>query len=226
MPLVEVVYDNQTNTQVIKHAVAFVRQLDKYPLPVKSAPGFLVNRALMPYMIEAMLLFKEGVAAEAIDKSAIDFGMPMGPIELADAVGLDICLSVAKHLMQDHAALSDLENMVNDGHLGRKSGQGFYTYKNGKAQKIKNPAGYDEEIKSRLILRMLNECMATLREHIVDSDDLLDAGMIFGTGFAPFRGGPMHYAKKIGYTEVVSELKILAEKYGERFKPDSGWSNK
>jgi len=198
MPLVEIVHDTATDPALIQQAAAFVRQIEKLPLPVKSAPGFLVNRVLMPYMIEAMQLLKEGVAPETVDEAALAFGMPMGPIELADTVGLDVCLSVAKFLSSDHAKLSELEKMVKEKKLGRKTGEGFYVYKNGKAQKNSNPPSTEIPVTDRLIAKMINESKDCLREHIVADKDLLDAGMIFGTGFAPFRGGPLHYAETVG----------------------------
>jgi 3-hydroxyacyl-CoA dehydrogenase/enoyl-CoA hydratase/3-hydroxybutyryl-CoA epimerase len=198
MPLVEIVHDTVTDQALIQKATAFVRQIEKLPLPVKSAPGFLVNRVLMPYMIEAMQLLKEGVAPETVDEAALAFGMPMGPIELADTVGLDVCLSVAKFLSSDHTKLSELEKMVSEKKLGRKTGEGFYVYKNGKAQKNSTPAPTTLPVTDRLISKMINESKDCLKEEIVTDKDLLDAGMIFGTGFAPFRGGPLHYAEKAG----------------------------
>jgi len=201
MMLVEVVHDDKTDKKVADKAAAFVRYLDKLPLPVKSAPGFLVNRILMPYMLEAIQLVQEGVAPEAVDKAAVDFGMPMGPIELGDTVGLDICLSVSTLLLKgkpNKYDLSKLEQLVLEKHLGRKTGQGYYRYKNNKSIKNTHPQSTDIPVISRLMNAMIQEARLCLKEKIVDDSDLLDAGMIFGTGFAPFRGGPLHYAEKEG----------------------------
>lgn len=227
MQLVEVVQGDVTHKNVCDNAIAFVRKIDKLPLPVKSKPGFLVNRVLMPYLMEAILMFDEGVSARDIDDAAEKFGMPMGPIELADTVGLDICLAVAKELIKHFGGTipACLEKRVGEGNLGRKSGKGFYHFKNGKPVKEKNQSTITvkTDITDRLILRMLNESVACLREHIIADSDLLDAGMIFGTGFAPFRGGPMHYAKTRGVDNIVKQLELFSEKYGERFNPDKGW---
>src|SRR5262249_12442033 len=159
----------------------------RLPLPVKSSPGFLVNRILTPYMMEAMLMYEEGIPPELIDKTAVEFGMPMGPVELADTVGLDICLSVAKNLGEkiNIPVPAKLVAMVEKGTLGRKTGSGFYQYKNGKPIRntVEAKGGRTDDIEDRLILRIVNECVACLREQIVDDADLLDAGMIFGTGF-------------------------------------------
>lgn len=220
MELVEVVYDEQTNPAKIQDACSFVGQIGRLPLPVLSRPGFLVNRVLMPYLLESMHLLEEGVQAEAIDKAAKNFGMMMGPIELADTVGLDVCLAVAKNLTQYYggAVPIRLEEMVANQKLGKKTGKGFYIYKAGKA--VKKPIsskGVSKDIAQRLIMRMVNEAYACLREKVVTDADLIDAGMIFGTGFAPFRGGPMHYAQQFG-KDQLSELFIeLANQYGERF---------
>lgn len=232
MELVEVVSDSNTATDKVNQGLAFVKKLGRLPLPVLSKPGFLVNRILMPYLLESITLLEEGVPAFAIDKAAKDFGMPMGPIELSDKVGLDICLSVAEILTQHYQGTvpAQLREMVSQGKLGQKSGGGFYRYQNGKIvskpRDEKTPLLYpQEDIIDRLILRMLNEAVACLREGIVSDDDLLDAGMIFGTGFAPFRGGPIHYAKKRGILEISQRLEKLATQYGDRFKPDAGWQS-
>ena len=227
MQLVEIIHAPDTAQEWIDRAAAFCRQIGRLPLPVKSSPGFLVNRILTPYMMEAMLLYQEGVMPELIDKVAVDFGMPMGPVELADTVGLDICLHVARNLGEKvNIAIPDkLVNMVESGTLGRKTGSGFYQYKNGKPLKNKTVSGGmpPAEIADRLILRIVNECAACLRDGIVEDADLLDAGMIFGTGFAPFRGGPMHYAEVRGYQAIVDRLVVLSEQHGERFRPDEYW---
>ncbi|MEE9425924.1 MAG: 3-hydroxyacyl-CoA dehydrogenase NAD-binding domain-containing protein [Methylococcales bacterium] len=233
MQLVEVVAAQNTNTDVVSKAAAFVRSIDRLPLPVKSSPGFLINRILMPYLLEAVELLSEGVTAETIDKVATDFGMPMGPILLADTVGLDICLSVANILAEqlDMRVPSVLNETVEQGHLGKKSGQGFYQYKQGKPQKksakqIETPDNKKRsEIEDRLILRLLNESIACLREGVVEDADLLDAGMIFATGFSPFTGGPMHYLETRGRDAVLQRLSELEEKFGERFQPDAGWAH-
>ena len=226
MLLVEVVKGQKTAENVVNDALSFVKQIDRLPLPVASSPGFLVNRVLMAYLMEAMILFQEGISPAAIDKAALAFGMPMGPIELADTVGLDICLSVAKNLTKAFGGEvpAELVSMVEAGKLGKKSGQGFYRYKNGKAIKpaIKS-AGNRDEIMDRLVLRYVNECMACLREHVISNADLLDAGMIFGTGFAPFRGGPIHYAKQTGIELILERMKHCQEKFGERFVADVNW---
>ena len=178
---------------------AFVRQIDKLPLPVKDSPGFLVNRVLGPYMQQAFRMLDEGVKPETIDRAMEDFGMPMGPVELADTVGLDICLAAGKALAKKGAdseqpeAPQILLNKVALGHLGRKSGQGIYRNENGKAVKGQ-PDAYGKDMVVALVDPYLAEAQAVVAEGVVAGADLADAGLIFGTGFAPFRGGPLHYA--------------------------------
>jgi len=192
MMLVEIVVGTQTEASLVPRAAAFVRQIDKLPLPVKSAPGFLVNRVLAPYLMAAMRCVDEGIAPETVDEAALAFGMPMGPIELADTVGLDICMAVGKLLGSEEAPPRKLMELIAAGHLGRKSGRGFYTWVDGKPQKgaaAAVPAGLAE----RLVAPFVAEAQAALAEGIVADADLVDAGAIFGTGFAPFRGGPLHF---------------------------------
>ena len=200
MQLVEVVASQQTYSHVIANAEAFVGRISRLPLPVRSTPGFLVNRILMPYLLEAMTAYEEGIAPELIDRAATEFGMPMGPVELADKVGLDICLSVANNLMQYYGGQvpEQLRNMVTKGHLGVKSGQGFYRYKQGKAIKQRNTNSQQQlpDVQQRIIDRLLDEAKTCFNEQIVADADLLDAGMIFGTGFSPFLGGPMQYSQQ------------------------------
>jgi len=229
MELVEIVSSEHTMTKVTDQAAAFVNQISRLPLPVKSSPGFLVNRVLMPYLLECIQLLEDGYAPEVIDEAAKNFGMMMGPVELADTVGLDVCLAVAENLTAHFGGgvPKRIHDMVEKGHLGRKSGEGFYQYKQGKAVKnkavLKQAIGrHHEEIADRLVLRMVNEAAACLREGVVADADLLDAGMIFGTGFAPFRGGPMHYAKAFGQDKLNSSFAELETQYGERFKADQG----
>ena len=227
MQLVEIVKGEQTSDQVAQNAAIFTRKIDRLPLPVKSAPGFLVNRVLMPYLIEAVVLAEQGIPIEAIDKTALEFGMPMGPILLADTVGLDVCLHVAEILSQELniTVPERLKKLVEQKHLGVKTGQGFYTYKNKKQVKSGAKAySPPEDITDRLILRMLNEAQACLREHVVDGEDLLDGGIIFGTGFAPFHGGPMHYVEKRGKDAIMQRLDEFEKCYGQRFKKDAGWN--
>jgi 3-hydroxyacyl-CoA dehydrogenase/enoyl-CoA hydratase/3-hydroxybutyryl-CoA epimerase len=228
MKLVEVVEGEKTSPEIFKEALAFVRRIDRLPLPVKSSPGFLVNRMLMPYLMEGMVLLNEKVPPEEIDRAAVNFGMPMGPIELADTVGLDICLSVAENLSKHFniPVPERLREMVKNKELGRKTGKGFYVYKDGRP--IKNPSKQGHEtpdLADRLILPMLNEGVACLREGVVADADLLDAGMIYGTGWAPFRGGAMHYVKNHGKEAIKQKLIALQQKYGDRFKPDQGWES-
>ena len=226
MPLVEIVRSEKTTDEAADKAIAFTQHIGKLPLPVKSAPGFLVNRILMPYLLEAITLFDEGVKPEAIDKAALDFGMPMGPIELADTVGLDICLSVAENLSEsyDIKLPASLKTLIDKKRLGKKSGKGFYRYQDGKAVKDKDAdLGDQSSIQNRLVLRLLNEAAACLHEGIVDDSDLLDAGIIFGTGFAPFRGGPMQYSQHRGIEKTISLLEDYTNRFGERFRPVTGW---
>lgn len=230
MPLVEVVQGVKTDAAKLDSAIAFVRQLDKLPLVVKSSPGFLVNRLLMPYLLESILLLEEGLPAAAIDKAAVDFGMPIGPIELADTVGLDVCLDAAKTLTEQYGGRIPLQvqKLVAEHHLGKKTGQGFYRYnKEGKALKEALDPNYrcPEDVIDRLILRMINEAVGCLREKIVPDADYLDAGMIFGAGFPPFRGGPIHYALEQGKGLLLQRLKLLVQRYGDRFSPDIGWEH-
>jgi 3-hydroxyacyl-CoA dehydrogenase / enoyl-CoA hydratase / 3-hydroxybutyryl-CoA epimerase len=226
LQLVEVVQGAATRAQVVTDALKFTRKLDKLPLPCKSAPGFVVNRILTPYVNEALFALEAGIPAEVIDRTAVQFGMPMGPIELTDVVGLDVSLNVGRVLSAAfHREIPQvLIKLVEQKKFGRKSGEGFYRWQDGKAQKndtenIAAPA----DLEDRLILPMLNEAVAVLRETTVQDADLLDAGAVFATGFAPFRGGPLQYARQRGVAEVVKRLNELADRYGERFRPDAGW---
>ena len=197
MMLVEIVQGLQTRAELTPPAAAFVRQIDRLPLPVRSAPGFLVNRVLAPYLMAAMRCVDEGIAPETVDEAALAFGMPMGPIELADTVGLDICVAVGKMLTPDATPPKKLADLVAAGHLGRKTKRGFYDYASGKP--AKQPAGaVPAGLADRLIGPFVAEAKAALAEGIVADADLVDAGAIFGTGFAPFRGGPLHYAQARG----------------------------
>ena len=227
MQLVEIVRDEVTDADVVLRATTFARKIDRLPLPVSSTPGFLVNRILMPYLLEAVELESEGVPVADIDRQAVRFGMPMGPIELADAVGLDICLHVAENLGEHFnvEVPQRLRELVNRGYLGRKSGQGFYAYKKGKAVKPAIPKTHhsSDDVIDRMILRMLNEVVACLREKVVDEADYLDGGMVYGAGFAPFRGGPLHYIEDAGADTLYQRLHELEQRAGIRFKPDPGW---
>ncbi len=227
MPLVEIVRTESSSEESLERAIAFTQHIGKLPLPVRSSPGFLVNRILMPYLVEAFTLYDEGVAAEAIDRAATDFGMPMGPVELADTVGLDICQSVAQNLSQAFGieVPGGLAQMVGAGKLGKKSGQGFYEYRKGKPLKNRDAdLGDQKTIQNRLVYRFLNEAAACLQEEIVADQDLLDAGIIFGTGFAPFRGGPINYSLGEGIDTLRQAMSDYAARFGERFEPVEGWS--
>lgn len=194
MPLVEVVRGANTREEEVKKGASFVTAIDKFPLITKDVPGFLVNKVLTPYMFTAMERLEKGEDKEKIDEAARAFGMPMGPIELADNVGLDVCAHVAKILGQSSEG-SRLERLVASGRLGKKTGEGFYVWKDGKP--VKSETKYSkaeiEKLGRELIAPMVAESQKSLDEGVVESADLVDAGMIFGTGFAPFRGGPLHY---------------------------------
>src|SRR3954468_15331005 len=195
LQLVEVVSSQITQPEAAKQAAAFVRQIDKLPLPVKDAPGFLVNRVLGPYMLNAFRLMDAGVKPETLDRAMQEFGMPMGPAELADTVGLDICLAAGKGLAKGKTE-ADVPKVLADkvaaGQLGKKTGEGIYRWADGNP--VKGEAGpVDQPLIDSLIEPYLREADAAVKEGIVESADLADAGLIFGTGFAPFRGGPLHY---------------------------------
>ncbi|MGH8426659.1 MAG: 3-hydroxyacyl-CoA dehydrogenase NAD-binding domain-containing protein [Gammaproteobacteria bacterium] len=228
MPLVEVVAMPDTDSATYEHALAAVHTFGKLPLPVKSAPGFLVNRILAPYLMAALKAWDEGIALEAMDRAAEDFGMPMGPAELADTIGLDVALSVAE-VLKDLVPATPPKSvlaLVDAGYLGRKSGRGLYRWRDGKAQKHTKLAGGDDALlQDRLMLPLLNEAVRCLREGIVADADLLDAGVIFGTGFAPFRGGPIHYARRAGPERLKARMEELAQRYGKLYLPDPGWDD-
>lgn len=222
MELVEIVSGAKSTKEILQHACAFVYQIGRLPLLVKSSPGFLINRVLMPYLMECMQLLDEGYSAEMIDHAAQAFGMMMGPVEMADTVGMDVCLAVAENLISHFGGVvpQRLRDMVQAGKLGRKSGEGFYRYRQGRPvkRKVTTTKQQDQDIAHRLILRMVNEAAICVREGVVADSDLLDGGMIFATGFAPFRGGPLHYAKQFGHDKLNELFCQLEMVHGERFK--------
>ena len=230
MPLVEIVRQDKLDPANEKRAMAFCKAIDKLPVPVKGTPGFLVNRILMPYLLESMRMFKEGIPGPVLDKAAKKFGMPMGPIELADTVGLDVAQSVGKELgpFLGLEIPDGLDELVAAKKLGKKTGEGLYKWENGKPVKPEVDPNYHapDDITDRMILPMLNESVSCLHDNVVDDADLLDAGVIFGTGFAPFRGGPIQYIRSEGADKLKSQLDALAAKYGKRFTAKPGWDNK
>ncbi len=228
MMLVEIVEGPQTTGDVMTRAAAFVKKIDKLPLPVKSAPGFLVNRILAPYMSEAQRMLEEGIPPETIDAAARDFGMPVGPIELADTIGLDVALAVGRELAKpDIPQPKTILALVEAGKLGKKSGEGFYKWSNGKPHKAQGSGTVDlAPLWMRMTLPMVNETVACVREGIVGDDDLCDAGVIFGTGFAPHRGGPIRYLRAAGKEKLLTEMKVLEAQYGSRFAADTGWASR
>ncbi len=229
MPLVEIVRQNHLRPTCEKNALAFCKAIGKLPVPVKGTPGFLVNRILMPYLLEAMRLYREGVPGASLDKAARKFGMPMGPIELADTVGLDVCLSVGKEVGEflGLEIPEGMDELVKQGKRGKKTGEGIYKWEDGKPVKPAVDPNYKApiDITERMILPMLNEAVACLHDGVVDDSDLVDAGVIFGTGFAPFRGGPIQHIRSVGVEKVKQELQALADKYGPRFAPKDGWDD-
>jgi len=228
MPLVEIIHHDGMAPETERRLASFCKALGKFPVPVAGTPGFLVNRVLFPYMLEAATAYADGVPGPVLDKAAVKFGMPMGPIELLDTVGLDVAAGVGKELapflgLQVPAALATVEQ----GKRGKKDGQGLYKWENGRAQKPDVPASYEvpADLEDRLILPLLNEAVACLHDGVVADADLLDAGVIFGTGFAPFRGGPIQYIRATGADVLVERLKVLQQRYGDRFAPRPGWDS-
>ncbi len=229
MPLVEVVRHDKLDPTIEKRALAFCKAIGKLPVAVKGTPGFLVNRILMPYLLESMRLHGEGVPGPVLDRVAKKFGMPMGPIELADTVGLDVCASVGKELAPflGLELPSGMDEKLDAGKRGKKDGQGLYVWQDGKPQKPEVDKNYVQppDLQERMILSMINEAVACLAEGVVDDADLLDAGVIFGTGFAPFRGGPIQYVRSEGAEKIKAKLQQLAQTYGDRFQPKQGWDH-
>jgi 3-hydroxyacyl-CoA dehydrogenase/enoyl-CoA hydratase/3-hydroxybutyryl-CoA epimerase len=235
MQLVEVVTGRQSSPEVVGRAVRFVQQIGKLPIVVKDSPGFLVNRILMPYLIEAGHLFENGASVENIDEAMLEFGMPMGPLRLIDEVGVDVANHVAETIAGNFSARLHtpelLAAMLKDGLLGRKSGLGFYVHDKKSKGTDMNPAvdKYKrkttaaaftrEDLRNRMVFLMVNEGARCLEERVVNEAADVDFGMVMGTGFAPFRGGPLRYADSVGVPRIVEELYKLANKGEPQFAP-------
>ncbi|MBW0001786.1 MAG: enoyl-CoA hydratase/isomerase family protein [Verrucomicrobia bacterium] len=233
MQLVEIVRGPRTGPLALATAVQLAKAIGKLPVLVKDSPGFLVNRILLPYLIEAVRIFQEGYPAERIDRLMLDFGMPMGPLRLGDEVGLDVAAHVATDLTQRLSHLPPvnavLPRMLEKGWLGRKSGKGFYDYQTkGKEtlnsqlnefQALQAPQVDDAELRDRMVLLMVNEAARCLEEGVVTAPEDVDFGMIMGTGWAPFRGGPLNYADSTSLPAVVARLQELQKRVGNYFAP-------
>ena len=234
MQLVEIVAARQTSPEVLQRALKFVQQIGKLPVIVKDSPGFLVNRILMPYLVEAGNLFESGAGLADLDKAMLDFGMPMGPMTLLDEVGIDVALHVAGTLAASFPERlllpATLNKMVEAGLLGRKNGRGFYLHQKGKEPRP-NPAAVDYQLKitpaplgvvdyqTRMVLLMINEAARCLEEEVVTEPADVDFAMIMGTGFAPFRGGPLRYADAAGVPSLVAEMERLSKSGAAHFAP-------
>ncbi|MBQ2262961.1 MAG: enoyl-CoA hydratase/isomerase family protein [Loktanella sp.] len=228
MQLVEVIHHDCSDDAVIRRLAAFCSRIDRLPVRIADYPGFLVNRALTPYLMEAMVLMDEGVPKEVIDSAAVAFGMPLGPVALSDQVGLDICLHVAESLKDNldkpmPEISARLREKVDTGETGKKAGQGFYNWSHGTPRP--DAEGGPDDLTDRLILPMLDACVECLRKGVARDADEVDGAMIFATGFAPFRGGPMHYARARGHDAIHDRLKELQAEHGPRFQPDPGWKD-
>jgi 3-hydroxyacyl-CoA dehydrogenase/enoyl-CoA hydratase/3-hydroxybutyryl-CoA epimerase len=240
MELVEVIRGPHTDPAVVESLLGFVRRIGKRAILCKDSPGFLVNRILVPYLVEAAELWMEGWQADMIDKAMLEFGMPMGPMRLIDEIGLDVATHVANELKFRLSHLGSppdlLDRMVDKGLLGRKSGTGFYFYKgkssgkpdlnhgltslrNKTKKSSKKTPKRKDEIIDRMILVMVNEAARCLEEGVVDKPEDVDFGMIAGAGWAPFRGGPLRHADSQGLTQIVSRMERLSRKDGNRFRP-------
>ncbi len=232
MKLVEVVIAQETSDDTKEHALAFVRQIGKLPVVVRDSPGFLVNRVLFPYLLDAAELFENGVEAEKIDNALVEWGMPMGPLRLIDEIGIDVTVDIATTLEKAYGrrdrAPEILRSMRESKLLGRKSGGGFYKYEG--REQLPNPpppgtgsAAASESVAkadfaSRLMFLMVNEAARCIEEKVVESPEDADYGMILGTGFAPHRGGPLRFAEHFGLKKIVEEMNRLAQS-DEKFVP-------
>ena len=198
LPLVEVIWSKYSDPEIVSRGMQFAGQIGKMPVRCKSAPGFLVNRALLPYIFKAIEAVAGGEKADHIDEALVDFGMPMGPIELADQIGLDVCLDVGIVLGMPPATKALLDEKCRTGTIGRKSGSGFYEWDGNRAiraHQSKDPRVM-AAIAKNMLAPMIEECRQALDENVVDTADSADAGMIFGIGFPGFRGGPLNWSKE------------------------------
>lgn len=238
MPLVEIVRGSKTTPEAVAAITALARRLGKLPVLVNDGPGFLVNRILMPYLGEALRMVEEGASVEPVDRALLNFGMPMGAFLLLDEIGIDVAHKVSLVL---HQGLGDrirpsglLEKFSQEGRLGKKNGKGFYLYRDGKrgsadpavaamVTRGARPAGSltDQMIVERCVLLMIKEAALCLEEGIIDRPDLLDAALIFGIGFPPFRGGLLRYADRLGASAVVVKMEAYARSHGDRFLPSA-----
>jgi 3-hydroxyacyl-CoA dehydrogenase/enoyl-CoA hydratase/3-hydroxybutyryl-CoA epimerase len=243
MPLVEVIRGEATSDATVASLVAFAKKIGKTPVVCKDAPGFLVNRILGAYLAEAARLLFEGASIAQVDKALLDFGMPMGPFNLVDEIGVDVAAKVS-HILEaafgsrmstkDSSDTNVLDKIVESGRLGKKNGKGFYIYE-GKERRVDEsildivganrrlaPTAFSSgDIQERCVLMMVNEAALIIAEGIVRRPQDVDAGMIFGAGFPPFRGGLLRYADSLGIANVLEKMETLAAKHGERFKPAS-----
>jgi 3-hydroxyacyl-CoA dehydrogenase/enoyl-CoA hydratase/3-hydroxybutyryl-CoA epimerase len=233
-PLVEIVRGQQTSDNTVATAIGLAKRLGKTPVQVKDSPGFVVNRVLMPYLREAVVLLEEGYSVADIDAAMKRFGMPMGPFAVVDEVGIDVAQKVAGVLSRAFPARmsnsTTLDKMVAAGRLGKKTGLGFYRHRGGKPQadpSVRSLLGLVRQRKAhsfdvlaeRMVVPMINESALCLEEGVVANAGMLDLAMVFGAGFPPFRGGPMRHADTVGLARVEQRLIALRAEKGERFKP-------
>jgi 3-hydroxyacyl-CoA dehydrogenase/enoyl-CoA hydratase/3-hydroxybutyryl-CoA epimerase len=235
MQLVEIVAAKQTSPEVLQRTLQFVQRIGKLPVVVKDSPGFVVNRILMPYLIEAGNLFESGATIGDLDEAMLDFGMPMGPMRLLDEVGNDVSLHVAETLA---AAFGErlkipahLGEMIKAGLLGRKAGRGYYLHDKSKKDARPNPGATAyvkgdsartfsrDQLRERMVLLMVNEAARCIEEGIVSDPGDVDFAMIMGTGFAPFRGGPLRYADSASVGRIVGAMERLANSGAKHFAP-------
>jgi enoyl-CoA hydratase/long-chain 3-hydroxyacyl-CoA dehydrogenase len=238
MPLLEIIPHEGTSDTATATAYEVGSKQGKTCIVVKDVPGFYVNRCLGPYLVEVSALVRDGVSLEQLDKSITNFGMPVGPITLADEVGIDVTSHVASFLSEADMGVrmhggdvSLMKDMIGKGWLGKKSGQGFYTYKGKKKEISKEVQDYvkafatqklvldEKEIQDRIVCRFVNEAAKCLEDSIIENPVVGDMGLVFGTGFAPFRGGPFRYLDQVGVAKYVDRMNFLADKYGPQFEP-------
>ena len=233
MQLVEVIQGEKTDPEVLQRSVKFVQRIGKMPVVVKDSPGFVVNRILMPYMIEAARLFELGADVKDIDNAMLDFGMPMGPLRLADEVGIDVAHHVSETLAKPFAKYlvvpKVLRRLMEKQWLGKKTGQGFYVHKGKQAEPNEEDIRFLRDdrarevalgkLQSRMVLLMINEAARCLEEGIVEGPEDIDFAMIMGTGFAPFRGGPLRFADNFGIANIVADMNQLVESGERHFLP-------